>query len=165
MRVSQRASALYAELLEKGLAHEMRRDARIGADPDIGVGRSEVDRRELRVHVGEMQQRDLPLGVEAQQVVLGQLLLRQRAGRISQIARGAEHHAGVERELQKVPAGVTHSVPPMHDLGRRRLPHRASQYLVGLRLCGRPRAWPSGGAVYCRTAGVSTESPVPRHVT
>jgi hypothetical protein len=57
----------------------MRRNTGIGANTDIGVRRPEVDRLELRMAVGEMQQRHLALGIELEQIVLRQLLLCQRA--------------------------------------------------------------------------------------
>jgi hypothetical protein len=66
-------------MLQELLADQVRRNAGIVADADIGVRRAEIDGLQLGVHVGEVQQRHLALGVELQQVILGQLLLRQSA--------------------------------------------------------------------------------------
>jgi hypothetical protein len=66
------------EMPEKSLAHEMRRLAgrRPGADVDRGL--AEVDRRELRVRIRDMQQRDV---AERRHVVeLGRGLRLARAG-------------------------------------------------------------------------------------
>ena len=108
--IGQRTAALDPELLEKRFADQMRRDAGKVADADIGVGWPEIDRRELRVHVGEMQQRHLTLGVEAQQVVLRELLLCQRAGGVGKQSRRAERRPRIDGELEEISSRIAHPV-------------------------------------------------------
>jgi hypothetical protein len=84
----------------------MRRNTGIIADTDIGVRRPEIDRLELRMAVGEMQQRHLALGIELEQIVLRQLLLRQRARGVGSQPGGAKHETGIQRILQKISPGM-----------------------------------------------------------
>ena len=48
-----------AEMFQKGLADEMRRPVRHGADADIDIGLAEIDRPQLRVAIGDVQQRHI----------------------------------------------------------------------------------------------------------
>ena len=59
VRVRERRAARDAEVLEERFADEMRRPPARVADADIHVGLAEVHRQELRVAIGEVQQRDL----------------------------------------------------------------------------------------------------------
>ena len=70
---------------EEILTRDMRRQALDLADPDVNRGFAEIDRRQLRVHVGEMQQRHLAHRLEVENARLVDLLLRHNA---------AEGHGG-----------------------------------------------------------------------
>ena len=110
------AALLDIEVIEEFLRNQVRRNAGIGANPDVGVRRTEVDRLELGMAVGEMQQRHLALGIELQQIILRQLLLRQRARRICAQPCRAEHKAGIQGILQKISPGMH----PILHLGEKR---------------------------------------------
>ena len=107
------------------MRHQVRWQARIGANADIGVGRTEEHRLELGMAIGEMQKGDLPLGIEFQQVILGQLLLRQCAGRIGAQTGGTKHKSGIQGILQKIASGmhpILHSVKNGQAIPLRQLP-------------------------------------------
>ena len=89
-----------AEMLEQVLADEMRRLAPRGADAEVDVRLAEVDRQELRVAVGEVQQADVAERLDA--VVergAGGEVLRRRAGD-RQSGRGSRRRspAGIRGE-------------------------------------------------------------------
>jgi hypothetical protein len=78
----------------------MRRQALRLADAEIDRGLAEIDRQQLRMNVGDMQQRDVAERVELQELVLCQPLLRQRARR-----QAGHHGRGRRPDLQKLAAG------------------------------------------------------------
>lgn len=48
----------------------MWRDAGVGPDTNVGIRRTEIDRCELSMNIGEMQKRDLPNRIKLQKVIL-----------------------------------------------------------------------------------------------
>ena len=66
-------------MLEKILAGEMRRLPARFADAEIDRRLPEIDRHELPVQIGNMQQRDIADRIEFEEFVFGEALLRHRA--------------------------------------------------------------------------------------
>ena len=66
-------------MLEKIHAGKMRRLPARLADAEIDRRLAEIDRHELAVNVGDMQQRDIAERIELQQLGFAQALLRHRA--------------------------------------------------------------------------------------
>ena len=96
-----RRARLEAEVREQVLADQMRRLAQRGADAEVDARLAEVDRVELRVAVGEVQQADV---AEARQVVQRAALARQRVAPVEREPsgrRGGEH----AEEFSSVQAG------------------------------------------------------------
>src|SRR5262245_11303494 len=69
-----------------------------GADVDRRL--AQIDRNELRMQVGHVQQRDVAIMIECQQLILGDALLR---GGASDRAETARRHSGAD--LQNVATG------------------------------------------------------------
>src|SRR5690606_40295096 len=83
-------------MLHQVAADQMRRQAERTADADIDAGLAEMQRHELRVNVGEMQQRDLPQGLEAQQVGLRNRLRRRGAAQRTAAEQDGSGGTGLE---------------------------------------------------------------------
>ena len=98
-------------MLEEIRAREMRRLSPRRADAEIDRRLAEIDRHQLAVDVGDMQQRDIAERVELQQFRLGDALLRQRAREAA--ASGHERRRG-GADLENFAAG-DHLVSPLLD--------------------------------------------------
>ncbi len=69
-------------MVEKGAADQMRRVARHGADADIDARLAEIDRRKLRMRVGQMQNAHIAEAADVVQILVGrQCDARNGAGR------------------------------------------------------------------------------------
>ena len=64
MGIGQWTALLDVEIGKELFSHQMGGNTCIGADTDIGVRRTEEHRLELGMAIGEMQQRDLALGIK-----------------------------------------------------------------------------------------------------
>ena len=67
-----------AELAQEGLAREMRHQPARLADAEVDRRLAEIVRHELRMQVGDMQDRHLSQRIEAQQFILREPLLRRQ---------------------------------------------------------------------------------------
>ena len=94
-----------AEVLQQVFANQMRGLPAGAADAEVDARLAEVDRQQLRVAVGEMQQVHV---AEARQVVHA---LRRRRGR-QHVARRDRHagRGGSRQHLQEFPASHRHRV-------------------------------------------------------
>ena len=88
-----------AEMVEKGAADQMRRPALHLADPDIDAGLAEIDRQQLRMRVGQVQDAGI---AETFEIVNGGSV--GGAGK----ARPSARQRGSARHLQKIPAADFH---------------------------------------------------------
>ncbi len=93
--VGHRRARLDAVELQEVLARDVRRLARLLADPDVDRGLAEVDRLELGVDVGDVHQRHVARGGEACQRLLGEALRRGQP-RQSAAEDGRGGHGGLE---------------------------------------------------------------------
>ena len=106
-----------AEALEKVLAGEMRRLAPRLADAEIDRRLAEIDRHQLAVDIGDVQQRDVAERVELEQFRFGEALLRQGAreravaGR-ERRGRGADLENFTTRNHRPLQPTVTHRYVP-----------------------------------------------------
>src|SRR4029077_6004610 len=91
-----------AETVEKGAADQMRRPALHFADPDIDAGFAEIDRQQLRVAVGQMQDTGV---AEALEIIDARLVAGACEPRQS-VKRGRT------RQCQKIPAADFHCDVP-----------------------------------------------------
>src|SRR6266446_2097358 len=87
-RVSRRRRWRNAVTLEQRRAGHMRHLPPCLADPDIDRRFAEIDRHQLRMEVGDVDERDVAKPVETQQVGLAQLLLSKGAGPAARHDRG-----------------------------------------------------------------------------
>ncbi len=78
-RVGRGRTRRNAELAQEIAAAQMRRQSPRLADADIGGRLAQIDRHELAVQVGHVQERDIADAVEAQELALGEPLLRRDA--------------------------------------------------------------------------------------
>ena len=86
-------------MLEQRLADQMRRAVRASRHAEIDVRLAEMDREQLSVAVGEMQQRDV--------AETGQIVKRRSLRRGARIQRESGRGGGSER-LQEFAAGEGH---------------------------------------------------------
>ena len=86
------------------------------ADAEIDRRLAEQERHELGVDVGDVDERDVADRVEAQQLVLGQALLRERPG-----PAAGQNGRGCGRHLEKIAPRDHVALPAcMADYSRRR---------------------------------------------
>ena len=100
-----------AEALEEIRAGDVRRLALRLADAEIDRRLAEIDRHELAVNVGDMQQRDIAERIELEEFVLRQLLLREGA---REAAAAGHQGRGRGADLKNFTAG-DHLVSPLLD--------------------------------------------------
>jgi hypothetical protein len=137
------------ELAQEVGAGEVGRLAERRADPKVDRGLAEVDRHELGVDVGEVQKGDLANRLEAQQIVLGDFLLRQRPAQ----PRGrAGDRGGGGGQLKQI-------TPADHELS---VPQGLRSTNRGARAARPPNSIAATRLRQLRTAGVSTGRPMPR---
>ncbi len=79
---------------EQRLAHQVRRLAQRAADADVDAGLAEMDRQQLRVAVGEVQQAEVAEGRQVVQLARG--LRRARAGPQAGAGGGRERQQAEE---------------------------------------------------------------------
>src|SRR5579863_9734538 len=97
-------------MLEKISARDVRWLAPRGADSEIDRRLTEINRHQLAVNVGHVQQRDISYRVEFQQFALAESLLRHRARKT---AGDGQRRRGCA-DLEDFPAG-SHGVGLMPD--------------------------------------------------
>ncbi len=83
--VRQPAAARHAEMLQERLSDQVRRLARRGAHPDIEARLAEIGRQQLRMRVGDVQQRNVAEGRQLVELVGG---LGRAGARAQARARG-----------------------------------------------------------------------------
>jgi hypothetical protein len=102
-RIVPRAAVLDPVKLAERLTGHMRHVALVLADADVHLRFAEIDRLELSVNVGDMDQRDVAVGLELQQLVLRQPLLRGQLRPVAETA-GAHQRRGCHAGLKKIAA-------------------------------------------------------------
>jgi hypothetical protein len=151
-RIVERRAVLYPVHPAEVRAGHMRRLAGDRANADVPLGLAEPDRLQLRVDVGEMDERDIARGVESQKVVLRQRLLGGKTGPVSG-SRGPENGRRRHADLKKITARD-------HGPSFRRQSHseiRMRQVRKKARVASAARA-----GYQFLTAGPSTDNPFPR---
>ena len=103
-RVGVGAPAPDLEISQQLFAHEMRRQALVRTDTDVGRGLAEIERHELGVQVGEVQDGELADRLEAQQVVLGRRLA------LGQCRVGRGERCRRARDLKQLAPAETHRI-------------------------------------------------------
>src|SRR6516162_8952664 len=103
--VGLRAVGADPEAVEKGFCNEMRRPAQHLADPDIDARLAEINRPELRVNVGQMQDARI---AEAFEIVEAWRFRGARA------AGSAAEQEGCASYLQKIPPADFHCDAASH---------------------------------------------------
>ena len=93
-RVVRRAAVVDpVKLAEIGTGH-VRDSTPVVTDSDIHRRFAEIDRLELRVNVGDVDQRDIAKGVELQKLVLRQRLLGGQPGPVAETGRADKRRCG-----------------------------------------------------------------------
>src|SRR4051794_636258 len=77
-RIGLRRSGCDAIAVQESLAADMRHQASRGADTEIAGRFAKEDRHELGMDVRDMNERDIPNRIKAQQIVVGEALLRHK---------------------------------------------------------------------------------------
>ena len=112
-RISRRGAILDAVKRAKFGAGHMRHLALGRPDPEVDLGLAEIDRLQLRMNVGDMDQAQVAECVEFQKLVLAQCLLRRQPGPAAKPAR-AEQRARRHRHLKKI-TPRDHTMPPVRN--------------------------------------------------
>jgi hypothetical protein len=99
-RIRRRAARRNAVMLEQRAAGQVRHKPARGPDAEIDRGLTEVQRQELGVDVGDVEERDIADRLEAQQVGLRKPLLGEGAGPAAR-----QHRSRGRSELNKVTPG------------------------------------------------------------
>ena len=73
----------------------------VRTDADVDGGFTEVDRLQLRMDVGDVDQADVAEGVELQKLILGEALLRGQPGPVAE-AGGADQSRSRHGHLQEI---------------------------------------------------------------
>ena len=160
-RISFRCAGLNVVKLQEIGTRHMRRQPHDLADAEVDRWLPKPDRLQLRMNVGDMHHRQIAEILRRKKCVLAQSLLRCRA-------RPATTHAGAGNRRKSNGCGKEFTTgkhgqasPWLKEKRAQSIARvtRSSDQIVGRAAIGRPCVG------QCRTDGVSTERPVPRHVT
>lgn len=102
-RVSGRTAIRDAIGLAEVGTGDMRHLTLVRAHPEVDRGFTEIDRFQLRMNVGDMDDADIAEGIKLQQLILSQALLRRKTPPIAK-TRCPDQGRGGHRNLQKITA-------------------------------------------------------------